>query len=284
MKIGIISPDSGDACSIYRASGPYKKLPFETTVYDGCRGFFLWDAILNNDVILLQRPFTEQHTKIAQTIKALGKPLIIDWDDDLSCVPDWNPHRASFHGCEHHLHMCATIADHVTVSTPRIADQARKWGAKKITVIKNAIDDSLILPRRERQMFVAWRGSNTHAADIELARPILKKFADKRYIIAFFGERPGWAYEIDHKHFPVMDYCQFMAQLYSLSPSYMVVTLADHPFNYAKSDIAAQECYAVGAKLIHNGLSEFYKLPEWQEPRLLSQENLKRFDIIKSFM
>jgi hypothetical protein len=40
----------------------------------------------------------------------------------------------------------------------------------------------------------------------------------------------------------------------------------------------------VGAKLIHNGIGEFAGLPEWQEPRKLSEMNALRIDILNSLM
>lgn len=288
MKISVISPDLGDSCSLYRTLGPYRKLEgiFDISYFAGKSGFFLWDAILNADVILLQRPYTMQHATIAQCVKSCGKKLLVDWDDDLSCVSEWNPHVSAFKDCLKHLEVCAKLSDCVTVSSEALKHASQRWGATRVEIVRNAIDDALVavMGKKQRKNVVAWRGSNTHIADLEIAKPILEDFMAKGYEVAFFGDRPNWSYAFKHKYFPVSDYCQYMATLDALAPSYMVVTLVDHPFNHSKSDIAAQECWTIGAKLIHNGIGEYAGLPEWQEPRLLSEANAQRIDIFRSLM
>jgi hypothetical protein len=84
-----------------------------------------------------------------------------------------------------------------------------------------------------------------------------------------------------YRQFPVSDYSNFICLLNSLAPEYLVVPLVDHPFNRAKSDVAAQECYLVGAKLMHNGTGEFAGLPESGTPRWLSEVNPLRQQIIE---
>jgi len=288
MKISVISPDLGDATSIYRAMGPYKKLKdkFDIEFYAGKSGFFLWDTILNSDVIMLQRPYTSQHATIAQCVKSCGKKLIVDFDDQLDVVPSFNPHYEAFEKCRPHLEACVRLADVTTVSTPALQKAVQLWGGERVEIVRNAIDDSLLkaLGKRPRKKVLAWRGSNTHIADLELAKPIIEKFISDGYEIAFFGFRPPFSYAFKHKFYPVSDYCQYLATLDALSPEYLVATLVDHPFNHSKSDIAAQECWAVGAKLIHNGIGEFAGLPEWQEPRKLSDMNALRIDILNSLM
>lgn len=35
INVSLITPDSGDACSIYRGVGPYMRLPVNLQTYDG---------------------------------------------------------------------------------------------------------------------------------------------------------------------------------------------------------------------------------------------------------
>lgn len=293
LKIGLITPDSGDACSTYRGLGPYMKLPYELNVYDGKKGFFLWEAIIKNDLIVLQRPHTDQVLGIARAVKAMGKPLIVDWDDDLSCVPPWNPFRHAFEKCLPVLQQCARLADVVTVTTKALEEKAFAWGAKRIEIVPNAIDDSVAVSLIKRsatirknntKKYIAWRGSDTHHADLELCKPVILDYAKQGYVAAFFGSIPAWAYEIEHRHFPVSDCCVYLTNLSSLAPEYFICYLVDHPFNHAKSDIAAQEAYTVGARLLHNGVGAYAGLPEIGAPRLLSETNRQRVDIVASLM
>ena len=287
MKIGLITPDAGDACSTYRGVGPYMKIDCELNIYDGKKGFYLWDAITRNDLLVLQRPHTSQASQLARAIKAFGRPLIVDWDDDLSDVPPWNPFKVHFKDSLPVLHDCARLADAVTVTTPALAKKATEWGARRVWIIPNAIDDSLMhglaFPRK-RTKVIAWRGSDTHSADLELCKPTILEYCEKGYMAAFFGACPPWAYQIHHKHFPVADACVYLANLAALAPEYFIYYLADHPFNHCKSDIAAQEAYAIGAKLLHNGIGAYAGLFPLSEPRLLSQTNKLRIDLIKEII
>jgi hypothetical protein len=256
----------------------------QINLYDGKKGFFLWQTILECDAIMLHRPFTSQQANIAQTIKASNRPLIVDWDDDLTALPPWNPNRHHYEKCQPALEAIASLADVVTVTCQPMAEKARQWGAKNVLIIPNAIDDHFkSLPSKPRTKRVVWRGSNTHSSDIETCRPALKEFAEKGYEVCFFGDVPAWAFEVpNYRHFPVSDYCNFLTTMHSAAPEYMVVGLVDHPFNHSKSDIAAQEAYLIGAKLLHNGVGQFAGLPETSEPRWLSDVNHLRANMLRS--
>jgi hypothetical protein len=62
----------------------------------------------------------------------------------------------------------------------------------------------------------------------------------------------------------------------------MFVPLVDNIFNQGKSDVAALECYLIGAKLIHSNIGEFKGLPEVGTPRWLSDVNHLRLELINS--
>jgi hypothetical protein len=98
------------------------------------------------------------------------------------------------------------------------------------------------------------------------------------------GDAPAWAYQLRHRHFGVTDYANYIVTLHKLAPEIVAVPLADHPFNHAKSDIGAQEAFAVGAKLWHNGIGEFaqHKLLECCDVRWLSSVQHLRKEIIES--
>lgn len=283
INVSLITPDSGDACSIYRGVGPYMRLPVNLQVYDGKKGFFLWEAIMKADVVILQRPFVAQSVHLAETVRAAGKRLIVEWDDDLSVVPAWNPHQKAFAGCIPQLEALARLSDAVTVTTNALATSATEWGATAVRIVPNAIDDSWqTLPKLPRRKIVCWRGSNTHSADLEIARPWFQEAKREGYEVAIFGDAPAWAYELGtFRHFAVADYSNYLTLLNSLAPAKMFVPLVDHPFNRAKSDIAAQECYLIGAELKHNDVGEFKGLPPTGTPRWLSETNPIRMELLK---
>jgi hypothetical protein len=283
MKLSVICPDTTDACAIYRAH-PWAKLGVQTEFYSGKNGFQLWQAVISADVVLLQRPWTSQNIGIAKTIKDAGKQLLLDYDDDLSCLPAWNHNAHHFEGCLPHLQSLCSLADAVTVATPALAAAVTAWGAKRVVIVPNAIDDSLRgIVRHPRKPVVLWRGSGTHSADLESGREYLTEI-NKTHELVFFGDKPAWAYTLRHRFFAVTDYCNMLTTMATLAPEIMAVPLVDHPFNHAKSDVAAQEAALIGAKLWHNGVGEFrqHKVNEIPEIRWLSSVQHLRAELIQS--
>ena len=283
MKLSIITPDNTDACFIYRGS-PWEKLGIKAKSYSGKVGFQLWSAILSADVVLLQRPWTSQYVSIAKTIKDAGKKLILDYDDNLSVLPPWNPNAHHFADCLQHLQALCSLADGVTVTTQALADSAAVWGASRVVIVPNAIDDSLKgIVRHQRKPIVLWRGGMSHSADLEEGRAYLTEM-NKTHEIVFMGDKPAWAYTLKHRHFAVTDYCNYLTTMATLAPEIVAIPLVDHPFNVAKSDIGAIECFLIGAKLWHNGVGEFRKHPvnETGSVRWLSEVNGKRLELINS--
>ena len=287
IKVAIVTPEQGDACSIYRAVGPYSKLEgIDLQVYDASKGFLLWQAVLQNEVILLHRPWLPIHVSIAETIKACQKKLIVDWDDDLTAVPAWNPNRKHFEQCQSQIRRLCELADAVTVTTPALAEKVVELGAKNVRMIRNALDDTFkALPKLPRKKVVAWRGSGTHSADLDLCRKPLRELHAKGYGVHFFGDCPPYAWEFaDYKHTPVADYVAYITALNAAAPTYVLAKLVDCQFNRCKSDIVAHEAWAVGAKLIHNSIGVFDNLPEYGDVRWLSDENPLRLALLKDLV
>lgn len=284
-SLSIISPDAGDACAIYRIN-PYKKClpPNSLKIYDGKKGFLFHEAVMESEIILLQRPHTQQQLGMAQTVKRMGRKLIVDWDDDLSCVPLWNPNAKHFKDCVNNLKPICALADVVTVTTPALAAQAKSWGAKEVVIVPNAIDDCfkhLYKNPAPRTNSILWRGSNTHSADLEVGRQLITDLGQSNRIV-FVGDCPPWAHTLkDVQHYEVVDYANFLCLMHTIAPKMVVVPLADHPFNHAKSDVGAQEAYLIGAQLWHNNVGVFKGLPATGEPRWLSKVNSIRAEIIK---
>jgi hypothetical protein len=283
MKIALVSDSLRSGCHIYRGL-PYKKLVGATITEYDLSNFLFSNCLLDNDLFVVFRPHLPAHLAVIQMAHAMGKRIIIDWDDDFTQVPDWNPNYKVFKKSAENVKACSREANLVTVSTEALAERALAWGAKKVAVIKNAVDDCYkAFPKLERQPIVVWRGSKTHAGDVEVGKAKFFELAQTHKFV-FFGRPPAWARNMNHEHVPETHYVTYMALLHRCAPEFMFVPLADVPFNHAKSDIAAQECYAVGAKLIHNGVGEYSGLPDWQEPRWLSTVNEQRVLAIQEAM
>jgi hypothetical protein len=202
----------------------------------------------------MQRPFSLAHLDLITTAKALGRKVVIDWDDDLTTVPTSNPSHHHFE--DHRIWELSKLADLVLVSTPTL--QALHPGS---VVVPNAMHPALrnLKPQPERRRAVVWRGSPTHEADF-FPTPKFQKLRDEGYEVIAMGEPPSNLKP--DTVIPFMDYAQYLVTLNYIAPEYVFASLEDIPFNHAKSDVVAQEAYLIGAKFIHNDTAAYRNLPE----------------------
>jgi hypothetical protein len=261
MGIALITPSSTDGCAVYRSIGVFS--PDAYTLYEGRVGYSCWQAILRHPIIFMQRPFSLAHLDLITTAKALGRKVVIDWDDDLTTVPPSNPSHSYFK--DHRIWEISKLADLVLVSTPTLL--ALHPGS---VVVPNAIHPVFrnLPPQPKRRRAVVWRGSPTHDEDYFPTPQFLNLRKLGYEVIAMGSPPPNLKPDTI---IPFMDYAQYIVTLNYIAPEYVFASLADDPFNHAKSDVVAQEAYLIGAKFIHNDTAAYRNLPETAPVRWLTK-------------
>jgi len=244
--------------------------------YADGRWLLSWDWLGGCDALMLVAPSNAAQCQLAVKAKMMGLPVWVDWDDDLTCVPRYNPAAQHFDpaAMAANLQMLTRVADVVTVSTEEIkrrrAAAVKSDEAKKIRVLPNA--SHWDFPPADRSRLITWRGWGNHDADIVDVLPAiaeiskLPQFCNWKW---FFMGEPGWRvmealppsegktvtpYEYD----PGFDKDPFlyMKALASLTPWLHIVPLQDNPFNRCRSNLAWIEATAAGALVL---------APDWEE-------------------
>lgn len=127
------------------------------------------------DVVVLQRPLRRILADLIPHLQAHGVAVVVEVDDDFTCIPPGNPAWADSHPKRNadrnwqHLTRACAAADLVTVSTPALA---RRYGAHgRVVVLPNYV------PARYLQVAappndvvtLGWTGSPlTHVGDLEV--------------------------------------------------------------------------------------------------------------------
>lgn len=224
FRLGAIIPTLTDGTSFYRAAGPLQALELarpEFRMESG--GVINWVYLRGVSAVFLQRPFTPDHVRIVSMAKLHGKPVWVDYDDDLFTVPMSNPTHKVYSDKQNHNQIMTilTQADVVSVSTEALAEKFRKILAQiesagernqgvpyqnlnpdKIVVVPNAYDEQLHRysfkhwqePVGHATMTVMWRGSHTHDADLAMyEKAITNAFVKhgKLWTLNFVGS-PFW--------------------------------------------------------------------------------------------
>jgi len=277
-NLAVICPSQTDATSFYRGVGPLAELRRERS--DLALTFINsidWATLKLCDAVFLQRPFSNNHLMIAELTKRNRLPLWLDFDDDLFCVPEWNPCAAIYNKKEIQKNVAtmAALADVITVSTEAIRERLLPLN-KNIVVVPNAFDERLVGARPEHKQpdapLIMWRGSKTHRKDLNVAGEacIQLSQANPNATWLFLGETPWFADYMPHKNTicaePIdpIEYWEFLGKT---KPSIMIVPLNDCEFNRSKSNICWQEASFAGAATLAPNW------PEWKKPGVTNYEN-----------
>lgn len=292
MKLLVVPGFPTDATSLYRSMGPLAALRKSTGRLGAFRdcpdGFDYrlaekvnWAIIGEVDAVFLQRPYKGVHVTIAELARAMGRPVWVDYDDDLFAVPLDNPsHRLyELENTRRNVAKLASIADVVTVSTAALEQRFRKLNGD-VRIVPNAWNRELFGDMVEAPghlPHVMWRGSHTHQQDmLDYAAQIVdvaERF--ERWSFTFIGWTPFMvvrymrgeqANVVDH-----LDPIDYHAFIRKIHPSICIVPLSDNEFNKAKSNIAWLEATSAGAVTLAP------HMPEWQRPGVVTYSGPDEF-------
>ena len=183
-------PANLDACSLYREFIPHLHIPDSKFLFRPDRLHL--DELKDKEVVVVQRQVTPENYKAMKMLKAAGKKIIYDLDDNMWSLPTWNPAYKIFKQMREGFALCAAEADVITVSTRGLLNECNTHLGqlgKKMLVVPNAMDFNLFHPspleKDDGRVLVGWGGSNTHSGDIVEAwevLPALIKEHDNLYL------------------------------------------------------------------------------------------------------
>lgn len=292
FNLGVICGNPKDGTSFYRAMGPLgslrKQMPeMQIRLLEEVS----WMTMKMVDVLFLQRPFSDDDVRIAEMAKKNKKPLWIDYDDDLTCVPFENPTYLLHLQAEKNIPRLLALADKVSVSTEELGVRCRPHAPDKVVVISNALDDSLFERARHRittNKLLCWRGSNTHLKDIaEVAPGITRALQQngKDWRVEFWGFCPYFIpetvrpYISEFNFYPPMDIIDYHVRFTESRPRIAIFPLTCNRFNQAKSHCGWLECTLAGAIAIAPDW------PEWQRKGVLNYSSPEAFgDVLLTAM
>lgn len=271
IRVNYASPSIVDSCSFYRGFGPLSEL---TKANDGFSLYHVnelnWATLNQIDVLSLPRVYEQQTYGALKMAINNFKPVWIDYDDNLFCVPRSNPSFAHFANKESILAQAAELASAITVTTEALYKTYKTYN-KNTFIIPNAYNDQMFGPlphhKGPKRKLLVWRGSNTHDEDlVPIADDLVAvvkspEFSDWK--ILFIGYNPTYitcrvpADRVLYRD--AMDIIDYFRYLPTLNAAMMVVPLADTEFNRCKSNIAWIEGTVMGAAVYASDLPEFRK-------------------------
>jgi|VirMetMinimDraft_7_1064189.scaffolds.fasta_scaffold41959_3 hypothetical protein len=270
-----ISPYAGDGTSFYRAAGviPFLKKEYnDITITDlSHRNDLDWNDYVGYNVVILQRPFNDQHLKTITLLKKLNTKVIIDYDDDLLNLDSHNPYFAGYTRSKDNIEAICSLADEIWVSTESLMKTFSVYN-ENITIIPNAHNDYLF-PIKEKRKFnintkkVSYRGGKTHELDVynhfEEWLSIINDNQDFEF--SFLGARFPYLETKCGDNYLIVEglhIMEYFNYFFNLSPNIFIYPLEDTKFNQGKSNISWIEAtYAGAVVLAPNNINEFLGKP-----------------------
>lgn len=225
----------------------------------------------NSDIVVFQLQTDDIIREIIPVCISNGVSIIMDMDDDLLNVPQWNPSYFSLGREVVNFFQLATgekmnIAENlkrlenieailrsvslITVTGKGLRNEYSKFN--KVKMIPNAVDPSLIKESKrsnDGKVRIFWQGSSTHIADLhsisDAIRGITKLYPQVQWVIwgslyKDFAKRIGIP-EGRVEHHETVDFNKYYKKLASMKMDIGICPLLKHPYNACKSFIKWEE-------------------------------------------
>lgn len=271
MKILSIVYNLTDSCSFYRAGGVFPALnansDIKVTMTQWSQISLDWQSIIEYDIIMMQRPFTDEALNLARFLKNFkGISIWADYDDNLFAVPAEN-RFSRLYGEEsrERIRQIIGLCDAISVTTEELKAIIEPINPD-VYVIPNAFNDYIFpsrpdLPKRNKRVF--WRGSDSHIYDIMTVGDALNQITREcpEYGFIFQGFFPWYLESRSNLYgLPEADVMLYHWNAFKMAPELLIAPLSDSVFNKSKSNIAYIEAAFMGAACIA------YDFPEWRKP------------------
>lgn len=209
---------------------------------------------LDVDVVVIQRPLHHWWPDLVPLIQATGTAVVVDLDDDFSCI---DPNNVAYEPCNHpgrNWHFLAKTclaADLVTTTTPALARRFAPHG--RFRVLPNVVPEAYLHTTGTRDpsvVTVGWSGSvETHPGDLDVTHGAVARSVEAHGArMAVVGTGAGVQAGLGLSEPPVA--CGWVPL--STYPSAVasfdigIVPLRDTEFSRAKSSLKMSEMASLG--------------------------------------
>jgi glycosyltransferase involved in cell wall biosynthesis len=223
------------------------------------------------DVIVFQRVTHRHLVQAISLIRKRGIAVVVDMDDDLTCIHPANPAFAALHprngnrdhSWENTLRACAN-ATMVTVSTPALISRYAKRTAGR--VLYNMVPERALDVPRIDSAVVGWAGSvHSHPTDLQMMGPAIAQHLQHRRQFKIVGPLAGVHEALGVSRSVEIETTDVVRDIYAwplavASIGIGVAPLADSKFNTAKSWLKMAEYAAAGVPCIASPRDEYVRL------------------------
>lgn len=207
------------------------------------------------DVVMCYRPSEPAHMAVIAEAKRLGKPVLLDYDDDLTSIATGHPEYWKLGTKAHIVKSSAGLADEIWCSTEALA---KTFEGARTVVIPNAILPEAIAPKPAdwKNKTAIWAGSAAHREDADAFKADYTAIIKKVDHFIWVNFMPTWADSYTERArvdlAPWIHTEQYFDTLRNWNTVAIWKPLVSNQFNACKSNIAYITATAVGAVCVTN--------------------------------
>ena len=242
-------------------------------------GEFSTAPIKESDIVVFQREFPANLANYLAVISQaanLGKPVVMDMDDNLLALPVYHPDRVKLNYAKAQIPILLGMvqAKALTVTTPYLADLLRKYNSN-IFVLPNFLDDTLWqfnAPQVEPvgdKIRIFYMGTVTHVPDLEMLKPAFRELAMKypgRLEFVFYGANLNFEEDIPatitNCQSETFVYADYVKIALSQKANIAIAPLEDILYNHCKSSIKFFEYTATGMPGVYSRVTPYTSVVE----------------------
>lgn len=246
-------PANIDACALVRMFIPHLHTPNSMFLFRQDR--LQLEDMKGFDVVVVQRQITPENQRAMQMLRADGKKIVYDTDDNLWALPSYNPAKKAFESMQEGFDLCIKEAHVVTVSTQGLATALKNRVPNlkaQVLVTPNSLDFDIYrsapLNRNDGKIIVGWGGSNTHSGDLDEACKALTNCLQKFPVmeLQFIGMIPDRMIGLERVSFrPWIPVGEWANRFASFAWDIALAPLQDNRFNRSKSNLKMLEAAAM---------------------------------------
>ena len=237
-------------------------------------GEFSTSAIKDSNLVVFQREFPANlanYLAVMSRADNLGKPVVMDMDDDLLALPIHHPDRVKLNYAKAQIPILLGMvqAKALTVTTPYLADRLRKYNTN-IFVLPNFLDDTLwqfnapqVEPVSDK-IRIFYMGTVTHVPDLEMLKPAFRGLAMKypgQLEFVFYGANLEFEEDIPaivtNCQSETFVYADYVKVALSQKANIAIAPVEDIPYNHCKSSIKFFEYSAMGLPGVYSRVTPY---------------------------
>lgn len=245
------------------------------------------------DVLVMQRLSHNWHGRVVEILRSKGVAMVIDMDDDLSCIhPDnkafinYHPRNPKTPYSWKNVEQACKAATMVTVSTKQLMGVYARHGRGH--VIDNYVPERYLRIKADQDKVFGWPGTtDSHPNDLQVTGGAVRELIDAGYEFRVIGPitqaKGALRLKEQPPHTGVVQLADWASEIAKLQV--MLAPLATTPFNSSKSRLKALEAAAVGVPWVGSPRAEYRRFHKESGGSGLLVENRKEwFKAVKQLM